>query len=176
MASLFLRVGRSAFTLDRAAWPTNLFFKLGRWRTEEIAAREASMERRREVVTHHACWPPPMISRTLAGAFSCRVITEMRRSFENERDYAHEKAFAAHHLNKSTQTFQGRDHDRGRPGGHLEPLLHSQRRRRGGGPGPLPNSPRRRGEAVSGPGAGASRHGSRHALDLGQRADPGTRS
>src|ERR1700739_1360226 len=105
-----------------------------------------------------------------------RVITEMRRSYENERDYAYEKAFAAHHLNQSTQTFQGRDHDRGRPRGHLEPLLHSQRRRRGGGPGRLPTPSRRRSEAVSGPGAGASRHGSRHALDLGQRADPGTRS
>src|SRR5258708_27925691 len=56
-------------------------------------------------------------------------LSEMRRSFGNARDYAHEKPSAVLHL-KTTQKFQGRDNDRDRPRGHLEPLLPAQRRRR----------------------------------------------
>jgi hypothetical protein len=37
--------------------------------------------------------------------------SEMRRSFENERHYAHEKASAVLHLKESTQKFLGWDHE-----------------------------------------------------------------
>src|ERR1039458_1210260 len=48
---------------------------------------------------------------------SCR---KERRFFVDTRDCAHEN-----------QRLQGRDDDRNRPWGHLEPLLHAQRTRRG---------------------------------------------
>src|SRR5260370_11993419 len=53
----------------------------------------------------------------------------------------HEKAYAAPHRGSTTQQLQGRDDDRDRPWGCLEPLLHAQRRWRSGGPGPVCTSP-----------------------------------
>jgi hypothetical protein len=97
---------------------------------------------------------------------------EMRRSFGNERDYAHDKPSAALHL-QITQEFQGWDKDRYRPWGHLEPLLHAQRRRRGRRPRPLPNQPVRSRLALSESRTSSSCHGDRNPFDLGQRADPG---
>src|SRR5258708_25433317 len=49
----------------------------------------------------------------------------------------HEKAYAAPHRGSTTQQLQGRDYDRDRPWGCLEPLLHTQRRWRSSGPGPV---------------------------------------
>src|SRR5260370_1436400 len=40
--------------------------------------------------------------------------SEMRRSIGKERDYAHEKAYAAPHRGSTTQKLQGRDDDRDR--------------------------------------------------------------
>ena len=67
---------------------------------------------------------------SIAASSSKLAKSEMRRSFGNERDYAHEKPSAVFHP-KTTQKFQGWDNDRDRPWGHLEPLLHAQRGRRG---------------------------------------------
>jgi hypothetical protein len=92
-------------------------------------------------------------------------ISEMRRSFRNERDYGHEKPSAVLHL-QTTQKFQGRNNDRDRPWGHLEPLLHAQRRRRGRRPRPLPNQPVRSRQAFQGFRASPSCHGNRNPFDL----------
>ena len=45
---------------------------------------------------------------------------------------SHEKAYAALYRGSTTQKLQGRDDDRDRPWGCLEPLLYAQRRRRSG--------------------------------------------
>ena len=50
---------------------------------------------------------------------------------------SHEKAYAASYRGSTTQQFQGRDDDRDRSWGCLEPLLHAQRRWRSSGPGPV---------------------------------------
>src|SRR5260370_10305623 len=87
-----------------------------------------------------------------------------------------EKAYAAPHRGSTTQQLQGRDDDRDRPRGCLEPLLHAQRRWRSCGPGPVSYQSIGSREVVYRSASGADRDGSGHALDLDQRAASGTGS
>src|SRR5258707_7994269 len=89
---------------------------------------------------------------------------------------AYEKSYATPYRGSTTQKLQGRDDDRDRPCGCLEPLLHAQRRRGSCGPGTVSYQSLGSREVVYRSASGADRDGSGHALDLDQRAASGTGS
>src|SRR5206468_12973977 len=82
----------------------------------------------------------------------------------------HEKTYAAPYRGSTTQKLQGRDDDRDRSWGCLEPLLHAQRRWRSSVTAPVPYQPIGRGELVYRSASGADRDGCGHALDLDHRS------
>src|SRR5260370_1877588 len=89
---------------------------------------------------------------------------------------AHEKSYAAPYRGSTTQHLQGRDDDRDRSWGHLEPLLHAQRRWRSSGPGPVSYQSLGSREVVYRSASSTNRDGSGHTLDLDRRAASGTGS